>query len=549
MIVKCVARPKGTSSFARLGHYILDQAHGGEKVTLSRVTHCQSADAHWALREIEATQLLNTRSRTDKTCHLVVSFPAGESPTSEQLADIEEVLAKAIGLDGHQRISALHRNTDHVHLHVALNRIHPQTHRCVHVLRDYYRLDEACRLLEERHGLDQDNRIARAVRGGNSVPVGLPARATDLETQAGEQSFVAWLRELQPQIEAARDHAASWPEFHKALEALGLRIAQRGAGLVFLPTSGATAAKASQLSRAFSARALSARWGAFGPSTSSPALAATAYRRQPLQKNAAAGRLYESYLAQRAVAQKTRDELLERTRENAKSQREDIARWYAQARLTIRQARHLTRAEKKLAYSNLARERRAREGAVRSTAVAARNAARQPQAGATWLDYLRQAADTGDAQALEVLRARERKESNRERALLTAPTTTAARVVVMKGARAQTRKNGDVVYSLSDGSRVRDTAAGIHAGGGSLRSTFAALLLAEQRYSGQPLIVEGNADFRARVAELAGRHALRVAFQDPEIEKARLAQRQDPKIDVSRSGLQTDDRGSGKERE
>ena len=117
MIAKRIFREKGASDFerlgayvlnarsgadpaswSRLGAYVLDEAHQGEKVAWARVTNCQSDDPGWAVKEILATQARNTRSRADKSYHLVVSFPEGERPTRAQLEDIEDRLCAALGL-------------------------------------------------------------------------------------------------------------------------------------------------------------------------------------------------------------------------------------------------------------------------------------------------------------------------------------------------------------------------------------------------------------------------------------------------------------------
>jgi len=120
MIAKRITREKGTSDFerlgayvlnarggvdpaswSRLGAYVLDEAHQGEKVAWARVTNCQSDDPGWAVKEIQATQARNMGSQSDKSYHLVVSFPEGERPTREQLADIEDRLCAALGFAEH----------------------------------------------------------------------------------------------------------------------------------------------------------------------------------------------------------------------------------------------------------------------------------------------------------------------------------------------------------------------------------------------------------------------------------------------------------------
>jgi hypothetical protein len=141
MISKCVKRNKQSSSFKRLGYYILAAKTGSAvilrtppeeyvvspqdmdaKVLMYRMTNCAAYEPEIAIQEIMATQAQNTRSQGDKTYHLIISFPRGEIPNREQLEDIEDELCKALGFSEHQRLSAVHDDTDNLHLHVAIDR-------------------------------------------------------------------------------------------------------------------------------------------------------------------------------------------------------------------------------------------------------------------------------------------------------------------------------------------------------------------------------------------------------------------------------------------
>jgi Relaxase/Mobilisation nuclease domain len=194
VIAKRIPSPKRGAGFTQLGAYVLsaktgddptswtrlsacifDADHTGEKVAWSRVTNCQSDDPGWAVKEILATQAQNTRSRSDKNYHLVVSFPEAEKPTRAQLEDIEDTICAAIGFAEHQRVSAVHQNTDNLHLHVAINKVHPRTLRIVEPWYDHYRLQEICVELEIRHGLTRTNHGAEVAhrqrgRGLRSAP-------------------------------------------------------------------------------------------------------------------------------------------------------------------------------------------------------------------------------------------------------------------------------------------------------------------------------------------------------------------------------------------
>lgn len=174
MIAKRITRSSNDSSFGKLARYIvaarggqdprtwertadyiLDSAAHGEKVGHIRITNCHSIDPAEATQEIIAVQALNTRSRGDKTYHLVVSFPPGEVPSDQALHDIEKTLCEAIGLGTHQRISATHTDTAHLHIHIAINKVNPVTYNNVEPYYDKDRLMKACERLEVKHGLQR----------------------------------------------------------------------------------------------------------------------------------------------------------------------------------------------------------------------------------------------------------------------------------------------------------------------------------------------------------------------------------------------------------
>ena len=212
MIAKRVMSPKGGSGFERLGAYvlnakgradpaewtrlnayILDAGHDGEKVAWARVSNCQSDDPGWAVKEIVATQARNTSSRSDKSYHLVVSFPEGERPTRTQMEAIEDRLCAAIGFAEHQRVSAVHQNTDNWHLHVAISKVHPQTLRSLEPFRDHFRLQQACAELEIEFGLKREPHTTGPEKG-REAGCKVRGRAADFEAQQGAHPSCAGCR-------------------------------------------------------------------------------------------------------------------------------------------------------------------------------------------------------------------------------------------------------------------------------------------------------------------------------------------------------------------
>lgn len=180
MIAKRVPNRKETSSAAKLVRYVVNAKGGedprdwtqtatyildgdiekngqGEKVGGVRVSNCGTDDPAAATTLIQATQSVNTRSKKDKTYHLVFSFPPGETPPLEVLNAIEDELCASIGYADHQRVSAVHVDKDHLHVHVAINKVHPTGFQNIEPYYDKRRLMESCERLEVEHGLQRTN--------------------------------------------------------------------------------------------------------------------------------------------------------------------------------------------------------------------------------------------------------------------------------------------------------------------------------------------------------------------------------------------------------
>ena len=156
MIARRADRKEGQSSdFRDLVKYILDPAKL-DPATI-RITNCDAETPDDVIAVVKATQKMNARAEGDPTYHLVVAFPPGERPAPDQLADIEEELCAAIGLGEHQRISVGHIDKDHFHVHVAINKVHPENFRFIEPYFDKLKLNAARKRLEIKHGLTRTN--------------------------------------------------------------------------------------------------------------------------------------------------------------------------------------------------------------------------------------------------------------------------------------------------------------------------------------------------------------------------------------------------------
>ena len=92
MIAKHVPmRSLGKSDFAGLTNYITDAQSKDHRLGQVLLTNCSAATLSAAIEEVLATQHFNTRAKSDKTYHLIVSFRVGEQPSAHTLKAIEEL--------------------------------------------------------------------------------------------------------------------------------------------------------------------------------------------------------------------------------------------------------------------------------------------------------------------------------------------------------------------------------------------------------------------------------------------------------------------------
>ena len=217
---------------------------------------CEAHDIDTVEQVVLATQNLDTRAKK-KSLHLVVSFAEGERPPEEQLALIEHRLLASVGMVDLQRIRVIRNDTDNLHMHIAVTRIHPKNLRSIQPTRDYVALQRCARELELELGLE-------LLRGR--------------DRQHQDLDLAQRLRERKDAIRQEIDRADTWEELHAGLSHHGIGIRARRNGAVFVSLkdrdgidSGVTIA-ASTVEREFSRSAFEKR---FGDMTQEPAITRT----------------------------------------------------------------------------------------------------------------------------------------------------------------------------------------------------------------------------------------------------------------------------------
>jgi hypothetical protein len=179
----------------------------------------------------------------DPVYHVILSWPGGEHPTDEQAFVCGDHAIASVGMGGHQHVYAIHRDTENVHMHIAVSRINPVSYKAVYPSRDFYKLDRAMRELELRFGwrhdkgpyavFERDGRVI--VDWASAAPETkgrMPSAARDMERHGDQESLFSYARgkPRQELINALSDPGLTWQQLHAILGKFGLALKEKGRG-------------------------------------------------------------------------------------------------------------------------------------------------------------------------------------------------------------------------------------------------------------------------------------------------------------------------------
>lgn len=294
MIAKRVNRTTN-SSYGHLAEYIASAKDKGEKLVDLWIVNSNGGeeleDLSHAIRDIEATQALNSRTNADKTYHLITSF-RDENPSPDQLKEIEQSIATALGFEDHQRVVGTHQNTDNFHMHIAYNKIHPETLVIHSPFQDFKKLSDVCREIERKFDLKIDNGMELEQDRSKEK---INQAAKDYESHTWQQSLNSYVKENARPLKRALTKAETWQDLHESFAEYGLEIKPRGNGMIIKAVNKKQMVKASSLERNFAAMAKK-KLGPFVASgkIQQPETKKT-YDGKPLTQHKASQKLWEQY--------------------------------------------------------------------------------------------------------------------------------------------------------------------------------------------------------------------------------------------------------------
>lgn len=163
-MVPHIAKPGRSFKGAGL-YYLHDKgALTSERVAFTHGENLHSQNAERALTEMAFVALnadrLKEQAGVEKAgrkgeypvYHYSLSWHPDQQPTREDMIEAGRSSLKALGLEGYQAMMIAHHDEPHAHLHLLVNRVHPDTGKMVNLDFDKMRLSRWAEAHEKEHG-------------------------------------------------------------------------------------------------------------------------------------------------------------------------------------------------------------------------------------------------------------------------------------------------------------------------------------------------------------------------------------------------------------
>jgi hypothetical protein len=282
-----IAKTTAGPAFAPVGRYLAGRNSGTDPVRVAWISsrNLPVDEPALAAELMQATASQNPRVESP-AYHMSLSFAPEDHPTRDLMEQVTDRVLSDLGLSEYQALLVAHHDRQHAHVHVLVNRVHPETLAAWDRWHDHVTLDRVLAAVETEHGLrrvpERDERLTD--RSSTIALSREPARTPTPD----ERPLIARVRELLPDIRAAH----SWHELRDHLRAHGVELERRAHGLVL--SDGTSHVKASRVAADTSLARLETRLGPYTPG------------REPDQVTGQAPSAYEIARATDAATQRLR---------------------------------------------------------------------------------------------------------------------------------------------------------------------------------------------------------------------------------------------------
>jgi hypothetical protein len=146
------AEPGREAGLGRALERELDDAAGGRRVAWTHTRNLFEREPAAIAQEMADAARLS--ERTEKPVyHLVLGYAIGDDPSPAAMRELAGEVLEDLGLGAHQAYVVAHANSQAPHMHLIVNRVHPDTGQAWNAWRDRYRIRRLLVEQEKERGL------------------------------------------------------------------------------------------------------------------------------------------------------------------------------------------------------------------------------------------------------------------------------------------------------------------------------------------------------------------------------------------------------------
>lgn len=230
------------NDFPALARYLVHGKHGTRPspdrvawMVTRNMMEMETPDPELAARIMTLTAAQNPRVQKP-TYHASLSAAAGEHLTPEQWQQLAGRVLELTGLGEHEALIVGHGDARHAHVHLMVNRVHPETGNAWKTSHDYARFDKALKQLADDYKFRHTPCHRFDPEGTDTLPAKPDSPATWAAKRGARTDRPQWARaqsrafgeELSDQL----DQASTWEDVEAAVANQGLRLEAKGQGLI-----------------------------------------------------------------------------------------------------------------------------------------------------------------------------------------------------------------------------------------------------------------------------------------------------------------------------
>ena len=215
------------SSFSGLINYLeYGNERDDDREGFVGVRNLPNDDPEVAAKIMKATSKLSKRVKKP-VYHLILAWHETDKISPEDMVHSADSMLKHLGLEDHQVYMKEHLDKDYPHMHLAINRVHPETGRAWRGDGDRYDIRNKCMELEQRNDWVKTQKYGKT-RGMSIYDMEIGKRTGD---DKGREMSKTDEQKLREDLTHTMSTVTDWKDLESRLDRRGLELKQARAGI------------------------------------------------------------------------------------------------------------------------------------------------------------------------------------------------------------------------------------------------------------------------------------------------------------------------------